>query len=145
MADLKSQTYETHHRFDPWYHFVGFGLLLVALVLALVELIRQPGVITVWALLVSIVLMITFLRLRIYALRNQDRLIRLEETLRMERLLSEPFRSRVSELTPGQFIALRFAPDAELPTLVEQTLAEKLDREAIKKRIQTWRPDTFRV
>ena len=142
---MPEQTYATHRRFDPLYHFIGFALLLAVLVLAIVQVFRHPGAFSVWALLASAVLFIAYLRLRVYALRNQDRLIRLEETLRMERTLPEPLRSRVHELTPGQCVALRFAPDAELAALVEQVLAEKLDKETIKKRIKGWRPDTFRV
>ena len=145
MADQNPQTYNTHRRIDPWYHFAGFGLLVVALVLAIVQMIRQPGIMAIWALLITVGLLITFMRVRIYALHNQDRIIRLEETLRMERLLAEPLRARIHELTPGQFVALRFAPDQELATLVEQTLLENLDREAIKKRIRNWKADTFRI
>jgi len=145
MANPIPQTYANHRRFDPMYHMVGFGLLLVALVLAIVHLIHQPGLASVWELIASTGLLVTFFRVRIYALHNQDRLIRLEETLRMERLLAGPLRSRIHELSPGQLVALRFAPDEDLPGLTEQVLAEGLDREAIKKRIRTWRPDTFRI
>lgn len=145
MPDPTPQTYANHKRIDPLYHMVAFGLLVVALILAIVHLVREPGLAPAWELIASIGLILTFLRLRSYALHNQDRLIRLEETLRMERVLAEPLRSRIHELSPGQFVALRFAPDQELPQLVEQTLAEHLDREAIKRRIVQWRPDTFRV
>ena len=145
MANHVPQSFANHRRIDPMYHMAGFGLLLVALGLAIVHLIRQPGLAPVWELIASISLFITFLLVRGYALHNQDRLIRLEETLRMERLLAEPLRSRIHELSPGQFVALRFAADAELAGLVEQTLAEGLTKEAIKGRIRAWRPDTFRV
>lgn len=145
MADQIPQTYANHRRMDPVYHVAGFGLLLVALGLALVHLFRQPGFAPTWELIASLGMLATFIRVRTYALHNQDRLIRLEETLRMERLLQEPRRSRIHELSPGQFVALRFASDEELDNLVEQALAEGLDREAIKQRIRHWRPDTFRV
>jgi len=79
MVHETPQTYATHRRLDPLYHMVGFGLLLLALGLALVHLFRQPGLASVWELAASLGLLITFLRLRTYALRNQDRLIRLEE------------------------------------------------------------------
>lgn len=145
MAQEIPQTYVNHRRLDPLYHMVGFGLLLLALVLALVHLFREPGLAATWELLASLGLLITFFRVRTYALRNQDRLIRLEETRRMERLLPGVLHSRIQELSPGQFVALRFAPDEELVGLVEQTLAEGLSQDAIKRRIRTWRPDTFRV
>lgn len=142
---MAPQTYANHRRLDPLYHMVGFGLLLLALALAIVHLVRQPGLATTWELVASLGLLITFLRVRTYALRNQDRLIRLEETRRLERLLSEALRTRIPELRPGQFVALRFAPDEELAELVQQTLAEGLDPDAIKRRIRTWKPDTFRI
>jgi hypothetical protein len=75
----------------------------------------------------------------------QDRVIRLEEQLRLVSLLPEPLRSRVPELTPGQLVGLRFASDAELPGLAERALSEKLSKEDIKKAIQNWRPDYLRV
>jgi hypothetical protein len=145
MPEYTPQTYENHRRFDPWYHYVGLSLMLAALVLALVQMFRQPGLTAVWELIISVVLAITFLRVRLYALHNQDRIIRLEETLRLERTLPEPLRARIQELTPGQFVALRFASDHELVTLVEQALTEKLGKEEIKQRIRAWRADTFRV
>ena len=145
MPESAVQSYATHRRIDPMYHYVGFGLVLAVLVLAVALLIRQPGLLSTWVLVASLVLTFLFLRLRIYALHNQDRLIRLEETCRMERVLPEPLRARIPELNPSQFVALRFAPDAELPSLVEQALAGSLQPDEIKRRIVAWRPDTFRI
>jgi hypothetical protein len=145
MAQEIPQTYANHRRLDPLYHMVGFGLVVLALVLALVHLFRQPGLASAWELVASLGLLITFFRARTYALRNQDRLIRLEEVRRMERLLPGVLHPRIRELSPAQFVALRFAPDEDLVGLVEQALAEGLSQDAIKRRIRNWRPDTFRV
>ena len=134
------QNYANHKRIDPWYHYVAFGLAGVAFLWAAWHPLQDP-----WRALIATALLVLLLRVRIYALRVQDRVIRLEETLRMQALLPEPLRSRIGELRPGQFVALRFAADAELAARVEEALDGKLGGDAIKKRIQVWRPDTFRV
>ncbi|WP_306601614.1 DUF6526 family protein [Geothrix sp. 21YS21S-2] len=139
-----TQSYATHRRLDPGYHYWGFGLLVVCIVLAAYGAIRgHAGAFTQLVLLAF--LGILFLKTRIYALRVQDRVIRLEETLRMKALLPEAMQAQIARLKPGQFVALRFASDAELETRVKEALAEELGGEAIKKRIQEWRPDEFRV
>jgi hypothetical protein len=83
--------------------------------------------------------------IRINPLRAQDRLIRLEERLRLQALLSAELRARVGDLTESQLIALRFASDNELPVLVAKVLAANMQSKDIKKAIVTWRADTFRV
>jgi hypothetical protein len=144
MSEQASQTYASHRRFDPWYHIVAFALLLLAFIGACIHVVRQPGA-GVWELFLTLGILVLFFRVRIYALRVQDRIIRLEETLRMKAILPEAWHVRIRELTPGQFVGLRFASDEELPALLEAALDEKLSGEAIKKRIRIWRADTFRV
>ena len=85
------------------------------------------------------------LKVRLYSMRVQDRLIRLEETLRMQRLLPADLQGRLQDLSPAQFVGLRFASDGELAERVREALDQKLGGEAIKKQIKDWRPDTFRV
>jgi hypothetical protein len=94
---------------------------------------------------VAVALAVVIVKLRNYPLRVQDRVIRLEERLRLASLLPEPLRSRIPELTEGQLVALRFASDAEVAKLAERALSEKLSPADIKKSIQTWRPDYWRV
>ena len=66
--------------------------------------------------------------------------------LRLARLLPAELQPRIAELSPGQLIALRFAPDGEVPALVTEVLAGRLTKGSeIKQRIQTWEPDYFRV
>lgn len=142
MAD---QTYATHRRLDPWYHFVAFGCFLVAFILAAVQVYRHPGLASIWGLTLSFGALVLWLRVRVYALRVQDRVIRLEESLRLQCLLPEELRGRIAELRPAHFVALRFASDAEVPELFAAILNEGLAPEPLKQRIKAWRPDTFRV
>jgi len=143
MREAAPQTYASHKRVDPWYHYVGFTLGVVALVAALARLVL--GHRGVWHLVVTALLLIVFIKMRSYALRVQDRVIRLEETLRMREILPPTMQVCIRQLTPGQFIALRFASDEELQERVAEALKDNLTPDQIKRRIRTWRPDTFRV
>jgi len=151
MAE-KPQTYANHTRFDPPFHFFLLPVLALGLVLSLVHFFyhfRESDFrdnFHSFLLIVLAVAMITFaLKMRLYSLKVQDRVIRLEERLRLTQLLQEPLRSRIPELTEGQLIGLRFASDAEVPKLVERALNEKLSRKQIKQSIQNWRPDYWRI
>ena len=76
----------------------------------------------------------------------QDRLIRLEERLRMQQLFHDDMAGRIHEFTTSQLIALRFASDEELPGLARKVLTENIsDRKAIKQLIQNWRADHQRI
>ena len=145
MAETAPQTYANHRRYDPLFHVFIFGVLAISLLVSLWQLVRSPGFTTAWIFLVFAALLVLSFKVRLYALKVQDRIIRLEERLRLQQLLSEPLKARIGELTEGQLIGLRFASDGELPELVRQSLDEDLPREEIKKRVKVWRPDTFRV
>ena len=139
------QTYKTHRRFEPLQHFVLAPIFLITVIASLVQCYRHPNLHSAWFAVLAVSLLLLTFQVRVYALKVQDRLIRLEETLRMERILPDDLKGRIAELTPKQLVGLRFAADAELAQRVREALDEHLDGEAIKKRIQTWRPDTFRV
>jgi hypothetical protein len=145
MAESSPQTYANHRRYDPLFHVFVFGILAVSLLVSLWQLVRNPGFTTAWVFLVFAALLVLYFKVRLYALKVQDRVIRLEERLRLQQLLSEPLRSRIGELNEGQLIGLRFASDGEVAVLVAEALDEKLPGEEIKKRVKSWRPDTFRV
>jgi len=145
MAESAPQTYADHRRYDPAFHVFTFAILALSLLVSLWQLVRNPGFTTAWIFLVFAALLVLYFKVRLYALRVQDRVIRLEERLRLQRLLAEPLTSRIGELTEDQLIGLRFASDEEVPELVRQSLDERLPREEIKKRVKVWRPDTFRV
>ena len=146
MADNAPQTYATHRRLDPGYHFLLTFLLAALLILAIVHAVRVPTWDAFTNLTLVVALFITAWKVRTYPLRVQDRVIRLEERLRIQALLPAVVATRATEhLTPSQYVALRFASDEELPGLLQQTLDEDLKNEDIKKRIKTWRPDNQRA
>ncbi|HJV38094.1 MAG TPA: DUF6526 family protein [Geothrix sp.] len=139
------QTYATHRRFDPLYHFVLLPFFLVTVIATITTFVRRPALATFWIALLALAVTFLALKVRVYALRVQDRLIRLEEQLRLARLLPEDLKARIPELSVRQLVSLRFASDAEVADRVREALQENLDGEAIKKRIQTWRADEYRV
>jgi len=139
------QTYANHRRFEPMQHFVLVPILLVTWIATIWHAIKYPSLHSIWVAILGFAILMVAMQVRIYALKVQDRVIRLEETLRMERILPPDLKGRISELTVKQMVGLRFASDAELVHRVREALEEKLNGEAIKKRIQTWRPDTLRV
>lgn len=145
MSDQSPQSFSHHAKWDPPFHFFIVPVFAVSLLVNTYHLYRQPGRYNAWMLLFVFVVVASGFKARLYALKVQDRVIRLEERLRMQTLLSEPLRSRIGELTEDQLIGLRFASDTELSALVEKTLTEKLDRKQIKAQIKNWRPDFWRV
>jgi hypothetical protein len=143
MSD--QQDFAHHARFVPGFHLVTFLLLLGNFVFAVPHLWRhrEPGAVAYLGM--SVAQMLMFVYLRTFATGNQDRIIRLEETLRMERLLPADLRARSSELTMKQLVGLRFASDGELAELVRQALDKKLGQKDIKAAVKNWRPDHQRV
>ncbi|WLT30061.1 DUF6526 family protein [Geothrix sp. PMB-07] len=139
------QTYANHRRLEPLQHFVLTPILLITWIATIWQAIKFPSLHSVWVAVLGFVILMVAMQVRMYALKVQDRVIRLEETLRMERILPAELKERIPELSVKQMVGLRFAADAELAQRVREALDEKLDGEAIKKRIQTWRPDDFRV
>lgn len=150
MASETAQTFSTHRKYVPLYHFVTGPVLLLNLIWALYRLFRGLPEVPVFdrllAVLVAAALIGIYLFARFFALKVQDRVIRLEEQLRLERLLPADLKPRVSELHAGQLVALRFAHDDELPDLTRRVLDQKITgRDEIKKLIQRWRPDHLRA
>jgi hypothetical protein len=146
MAEARPQSYANHRRFVPAFHFLTFGILGLNLVWRLYQLWRHPGAEPVIELLLAVALILIALYARVFALRAQDRVIRLEERLRLARLLPAELHPRIEELSPSQLIALRFASDEEAAELACAVLGERLrDRDQIKQRIRNWRPDRMRV
>ena len=146
MAERKPQTFANYTRWDPLYHFFALPVFFLLAIAGLVHFIWRPGLHSGLMFIVAVALAIAVLKIRLYALRVQDRVIRLEERLRYERILSNELKARIGEFNTGQLIALRFASDAEVPELARKVLNEKLGTgKEIKRLIQNWRPDYLRA
>jgi Family of unknown function (DUF6526) len=146
MAQELTQNFKNHARFVPPYHFVAGPILAVNFVWTLIIAIRFRTFGSIVSFLVSIALILMFFCARIFALKVQDRVIRLEMQLRLQRLLTADLQPSIPSLTVNQLVALRFASDAELPGLVRKVLSDKIeDRKAIKQMIQNWQPDHLRT
>lgn len=141
-----AQSFENHARIIPMYHGVAFGILAVNALWSLYRVVTRFSWETVLALAVGVAILLIFFYARVMALTVQDRVIRLEERLRMDRVLPADLRGRMHEFTVDQICSLRFASDTELPDLARKVLDEKLtDRKTIKKMIRAWRPDFLRA
>jgi hypothetical protein len=142
------QNYKNHGRLHPPYHFFLVWVLLINVIITIVVLIRRwPHHIAmhIWLVIMALALFTLVTLARTYPLRVQDRVIRLEENLRYQRLLPSELAAATQSLTLRQIVALRFASDAELPTLIQRTLSENLEPKAIKQSITNWRADNLRV
>ena len=146
MGERIPQTYANHVRLQPPFHFFALPATAIALILAIVNVVRHYESLEAWALvLLAAAAAVAMPFIRVNALKAQDRVIRLEERMRLTSLLNEPLKSRIGELTESQLIGLRFASDGELPALVGKALDAKMTGRDIKKAIVNWRADLFRV
>lgn len=156
MSHGPTQNMDNHVRYVPLFHFVAVPILLVNFIYGIYTLViavRNPGpnhaagiLDNVINLLLAFALIVIAFAGRVFALSVQDRVIRLEEQQRFERLLPADLRSRIPEFTREQFVALRFASDAELPALARTVLDQRIhDRAAIKQMVKEWRGDYLRA
>ena len=140
-----SQFYSNHVRFDPPFHFFLMPVTAITTIAIIVRAVRQPNLWNIWLIVVAIAAVVLVLKSRMNALKVQDRVIRLEERLRLMTVLPAAMRPRIAELTDDQFIGLRFVSDDELPSLCQRVLDEKLTKKQIKQAVKSWRPDYLRV
>ena len=145
MSDSTPQNLKNHGRLDPPYHFVLVTVLAVNLFIMLSYAWHDLNYYTEWLVVLSIAAFIPLGKLRTYPLKVQDRVIRLEERLRLQALAPAEWHAQIYRLTEDQLIALRFASDDEVVELAKQALEENLSRKQIKERIKIWRPDYYRV
>jgi hypothetical protein len=145
MSNPKPQSFKNHTSFDPWFHIFLTLVLVLNLFHATVLLFHRPNFFTAWAEVMALTLFVLAFKIRTYPLKVQDRVIRLEERLRLRDLAPAESKDLIAGLSEDQLIGLRFASDEEVIALAHQALAEKLNRKQIKERIKTWRPDYWRV
>lgn len=144
---MAEQSFANHVKLVPTFHFFVLPVLVLNFAWSISRLVHT------WfngnaliQLLTAAALVVLAVDARSFALRVQDRVIRLEERQRLSRLLPDDLKPRLEEFTPGQLVALRFASDAELPGLARKVLNDKLtDRKAIKQMVQSWRADYLRA
>src|ERR1035438_6532910 len=135
------QSFSNHGRLDPAYHFILTPIALLNVIVAIVYLILHFTFHNAWLVVTSMALVVLILLLRGYPLKVQDRVIRLEERLRIQALAPAAFQVEIPRLTVAQLIGLRFASDDEVVALAQQALNENLTRKQIKERIRNWRAD----
>ena len=141
----ETQSLKNHARFDPAYHFLLLALYLLNLVYAGFHVYRQPSLSSGWYVVLSVLAIVPLLKIRTYPLKVQDRVIRLEERLRLQALAPQEWHAQLYRLTEGQLIGLRFASDGEVVELAKQALEQNLNRKQIKERIRSWRADDWRI
>lgn len=141
------QTFANHAQFTPLYHFFTSPLALIFLVWSVTRCFKNPSYDTVYMLVGALALFGVVSVSRLSPLRAQDRIIRLEEQLRYQRLLPATLAEKaMATFSPRHYIALRFASDAELAGLVEKVIANPaMKGKEIKQQIKEWRGDYFRL
>jgi hypothetical protein len=145
MSKTSPQNLKNHTRLDPLFHIVLTLIVALNLIYSVVHLVRHFGVQSAWFVVLSVGAVIVFLKLRTYPVKVQDRVIRLEERLRLQALAPAEWHAQIYRLSEDQLIGLRFAGDDEVVALAKRALEENLSRKQIKERIRNWRADEWRV
>jgi hypothetical protein len=145
MSEPGQQSLKNHARFDPPFHFGLIWIFLANLVVSIVCVVKHPCFYSAWFVVMSVAAILVLLKMRLYPLKVQDRVIRLEERLRLQALAPAEWHTQIYKLTEDQLIGLRFAADDEVVVLAKLALEHNLTRKQIKERIKDWRPDNWRV
>lgn len=145
MSNQQGQSFKKHGRFDPPYHFFLTFIFIANVVIATIYAVHHSCFDSWWLVVLSVAAVVALLRMRQYPLKVQDRVIRLEERLRLQALAPQQWHAQIYRLTEDQLIGLRFAADDEVVELAKQALEHNWNRKQIKERIKSWRPDYWRV
>ena len=140
------QSYANHRKFDVLFHFIVSPLLTLNWIYSGMQLRQSVDTAHVLAFISAFTLVLLALSARGMALTVQDRVIRLEMRLRLKDVLPAAQHGDIAKLTRKQFVGLRFASDAELPSLVAKVLADDIQNaDAIKKMVTNWVADDLRA
>ncbi len=144
---MAEQNFANHSKFFPPFHFFVVPVMAINFIWATYRwTVTGFSVGGLGRVLLAAALLVGFGTVRRMALTVQDRVIRLEERLRYERVLPADLKARIGEFTVSQLVALRFASDEELPALAHKVLDDKVnERKAIKQMVKTWKPDYQRA
>ncbi|HMD31245.1 MAG TPA: DUF6526 family protein [Candidatus Acidoferrales bacterium] len=143
---MATQNLQNHAKFVPAFHIGVLGIFGANVIFRAVRLVSAFDPDRGFALLLAIAFLLCAFYARTFALTVQDRVIRLEMRLRLDRVLPADLHGRVVEFSVGQLVALRFASDAELPELARKVLDGKIeDRKAIKQMVRDWQADLLRA
>jgi hypothetical protein len=141
------QNFKNHSRYNPLHHFVLTPISFTLLVWTIINFFQDENTVSqkVYFLLISMAIFSLSLISRMYATKNQDRIIRLEMRQRYFEMTGKSFAEKENQLRLGQIIALRFASDEELLNLMEKAITENLKSKEIKQAIRNWQADNNRV
>lgn len=142
---MEIQNYKNHGRMVPGFHYVTFALIMAMLIGGIINALNsghENFYSATLLILVAVILLLICYYVRAFALKAQDRAIKAEENFRHYLLTNKPLDT---DLTIRQIIGLRFASDEEFPELAKKAVSEKLSEKEIKKLINNWKPDTYRV
>jgi hypothetical protein len=141
-----TQSFENHVKIVPAFHFFVLPVFAINLGWSIYRVWHTLSFGAVISLLLAAAFILLAFCGRIFALTVQDRVIRLEMQLRLQRILPPDLQARISEFSVAQLVSMRFASDAELPELARKVMDERLtDRKAIKKLVRNWQPDLLRA
>ncbi len=144
MTD-RPQNFSNHRAIPPTAFIVVVLILAANVVVTGVYAVRAPSLGSVWGVLAALAIVVGLVLARVLVQRMQDRIIRLEMHVRLERVLPAELRSEIPKLKLSQLVGLRFANDAELPALTTRALREGLTSEQIKREVKDWQADWLRV
>jgi Family of unknown function (DUF6526) len=145
MSKSQPQSIKNHARFDPPYHFFLALVVLANVIVSIIYAVHHFCFYSAWLVVLSLAAFVALLKMRLYPLKVQDRVIRLEERMRLQALAPSEWHTQIYRLTEDQLIGLRFAADDEVVELAKQALEHNLTRKQIKERIKDWRSDYWRV